>query len=169
MKVPAERLRQVLGICDVNFVPGKHGLAVVDQPLVPGRIERKRLMRRTVLKLATAAAALAFALIGASASKPDPDSGRGLFERRCTGCHALDGLKAAPPLRGVFGKSVGRNPQFPYSDALKNARVSWDEATLDRWLADPEAVVPGNDMSFRLDNAAERADIVAYLKQLGGN
>jgi len=126
-------------------------------------------MRRILLKLATAAMALTFALVGASVSKPDPDRGRVLFERRCTGCHALDGLKAAPPLRGVFGKPAARNPQYSYSDALRSARFSWDEATLDRWLADPDAVAPGNDMSFRLDNAAERADIVAYLKQLGGS
>jgi cytochrome c len=125
------------------------------------------MMRRNVCKVATAAMALAFVLAGASDSKPDAGRGRVLFERRCTGCHALDGLKAAPPLRGVFGKPVARNATYPYSDALKSARLSWDEATLDRWLTDPEAVVPGNDMSFRLDNSAERADIVAYLKQLG--
>jgi cytochrome c len=125
------------------------------------------MMRRTFLKFATGAMALTFGLIGASVAKPDPEQGRALFDRRCTGCHALDGLKAGPPLRAVFGKSAGRNPQFPYSDALKNARVLWDEETLDRWLADPDALIPGNDMSFRLDSAAERAHIVAYLKQLG--
>jgi cytochrome c len=124
-------------------------------------------MRRTVWKLVIAAMALAVLLAGASDAKPDAVRGRALFERRCTGCHALDGLKAGPPLRGVFGRAVARDPRYPYSDALKNARFSWDEATLDRWLTDPEAVVPGNDMSFRLDSPAERADIVAYLKQLG--
>ena len=125
-------------------------------------------MGRRSFKLATVALGLRVALIGASGSKPDPDQGRVLFEKRCTGCHALDRSKAGPPLRGVFGNAAGRNPQYPYSDALKNAHVSWDNSTLDRWLADPEAVVPGSDMSFRLESAAERADIVAYLKQLGG-
>ena len=122
---------------------------------------------RTPWKLAAAAMALTFAVLGDSAAKPDPARGRDLVQRRCGGCHALDGLKAAPPLRGVFGKPAARNPQFPYSDALKAARPTWDEATLDRWLADPEAVAPGNDMSFRLDSADERADIIAWLKQLG--
>ena len=125
-------------------------------------------MRPALLKLTTAALATTFALIGASASKPDPGQGRVLFERRCTGCHALDRVKAGPPLGGIFGKAAGRNSQYPYSDALKNAHVLWDEGTLDRWLADPEAIVPGNDMSFRLESADERADIVAYLRQLGG-
>ncbi len=44
--------------------------------------------------------------------------------------------------------------------------MRWDETTLNKWLADPDCLVPGSDMSFRLDNAAERADIIAYLKQL---
>src|SRR5436309_3241870 len=110
-------------------------------------------MRGAILQLATAALALTVALICASGSKPDPDQGRALFERRCADLHTLERLKAGPPLRAVFGKAAGRNPQFPYSEALKNAHVSWEEATLDRWLADPEAVVPGNDMSFRLESA----------------
>jgi cytochrome c len=125
-------------------------------------------MGRSGLKLVIAVAALTVALIGAPETKPDPARGRASFERRCTGCHSLDTLKAGPPLREVFGKPVASNPKYPYTDAMKNAHFSWDEATLDRWLTDPEAVVPGNDMSFRLDIAAERADIIAYLKQLGG-
>ena len=125
-------------------------------------------MARAWCKLATVTLTLAFAWIGNSASTADPGRGRALLERRCAGCHSVDGMKAAPPLRAVFGKAAASHPKYPYSDALKNAHLSWDEATLDRWLADPDALVPGNDMSFRLDNAAERADIVAYLKQLGG-
>ena len=124
-------------------------------------------MPRALLKVATAAALSLFAWIGASAAAPDATRGRTLFEKRCTGCHAVDGIKAAPPLRGIFHKPAARNAKFPYSDALKSAHLTWDEATLDRWLADPDATVPGNDMSFRLDKADERADIVAYLKQLG--
>ena len=98
-------------------------------------------MRRTSLQLAIAGAALAFASIGASVASPDPDQGRALFARRCIGCHDLDGVKAGPPLRGIFGKPVARNASYPYSDALKNAHLSWDEATLNRWLADPDALV----------------------------
>ena len=47
------------------------------------------------------------------------------------------------------------------------SHVTWDEATLDKWLADPDRVIAGNDMSFRLNDAGERADIVAYLKEKG--
>lgn len=98
----------------------------------------------------------------------DADHGREAFEKRCTGCHSLDKPKVGPPLRGVYGRTAGKDPQFPYSDALKKASVTWDESTLDRWLSDTESVIPDNDMTFRLNDRAERADIIAYLKQVSG-
>jgi cytochrome c len=114
------------------------------------------------------AAAMTLWLVMASAAdwRGDAERGRVVFERRCTGCHSLDGMKSAPPLRHVFGGPAARDAQYPYSAALKDARIAWDEKTLDRWLTDPEAVVPGNDMAFRLAGGEERADIIAYLKQL---
>jgi cytochrome c len=121
----------------------------------------------SVMKMVIAALGGTFlAVIGAAGSGTDANHGRELFERRCTGCHALDQVKAAPRLRGVFGRAAAQDEQFPYSDALKRARVTWDETTLDKWLTDPDSLIPETDMSFRLDNAAERADIIAYLKRL---
>ena len=120
-----------------------------------------RRYRRLIL-LSGCCAALAAFLGG---SEPDAAArGREVFEKRCTGCHALDGARVGPPLRGVFGRRAAAEPGFPYSDALKKAQFTWDEARLDRWLADPDSLIPGNDMSFRLDNAAERSAIIAYLK-----
>jgi len=108
-----------------------------------------------------------FAIIaGAPAASVKP--GRDLFEKRCTGCHALDESKAGPPLRRVFSRRSASDPQFPYSDALKKAQITWDTETLNRWLLNPDSVVPDNDMSFRLENADERAAIIAYLKELSG-
>ena len=98
----------------------------------------------------------------------DAQRGRETFEKTCTGCHALDRGKVGPPLRSVYGRSAGKDSQFSYSDAVKGASVRWDETTLDRWLTDTESVIPGNDMSFRLNDAGKRADIIAYLKQLSG-
>jgi cytochrome c len=94
------------------------------------------------------------------------DKGHELFNKRCSGCHAIDATKAGPPLRGVYGRSAAADPHFPYSDALRKAHVVWNGEALDLWLADPDKFVPGNDMSFRLDSAGERSAIVAYLKQL---
>jgi cytochrome c len=101
-----------------------------------------------------------------AASTPDARRGQDAFGKRCTGCHALDRIKVGPPLRRVYGRQAGQDSEFSYSDALKSTAVTWDEATLERWLTDTNSIVPENNMSFRLDDAAERADIIAYLKQL---
>jgi cytochrome c len=123
---------------------------------------------KSAIHLAFAAAISCAALVSSAEVKADPARGAQLFQKRCTGCHALDRVKAAPPVRGIFGRAAGRDGLYPYSDSMKQARVVWDEQTLDRWLADPDGLIPGNDMTFRLESAAERADIIAYLKSLGG-
>jgi cytochrome c len=113
-------------------------------------------------------AAWACAAPAMAASPKDPPRGRDAFEKRCTGCHALDKTKIGPPLRSVYGRRAGADPAFAYSDAMKPGAVTWDESTLDRWLTDTESVLPGNDMAFRLNVASDRADIIAYLRQLSG-
>jgi cytochrome c len=120
---------------------------------------------RTTLTILTGVVCATLAI---AASAKDPGLGRDAFEKRCTGCHALDKVKIGPSLRGVYGRAAGKDPQFSYSDALKSASVAWEESTLDRWLNDTESVIPDNDMSFRLNDPAERASIIAYLRQLSG-
>jgi cytochrome c len=94
--------------------------------------------------------------------------GEDLFVRRCTGCHQLDKVRVGPPLRNVFGRSAGSDADFPYSAGLKSLHLKWDEATLDKWLTDPETLVPDTDMAFRLSNAEERGAIIAYLRNVQG-
>lgn len=109
----------------------------------------------------------AAAVIAPFTARTQPTArGQELFERRCTGCHALDRDKEGPRLGGVYGRVSGAVPSFHYSDALKNAHIPWDAESLDRWLADPESFVPDNDMAFQVESAAERSEIVAYLKQM---
>ena len=120
-------------------------------------------MKTTITILA---GALCATIAIAASVAADTGRGRDAFEKRCTGCHALDRIKVGPRLRGVYGRQAGKDPEFIYSDAVKAAPVIWDESTLDRWLTDTESVIPGNDMSFRLDNADERGNIIAYLRQL---
>ena len=91
-------------------------------------------------------------------------AGKDIFEKRCTGCHALDSQRAGPKLRGVYGRKAGTVDGFPYSDELKASRIVWDAVTLDKWLTDPEALVPGNDMAFRVSKAEERAAIIEFLR-----
>src|ERR1700675_223676 len=97
---------------------------------------------RTTLTILTG---VVWATIAMAASAKDPGSGRDAFEKRCTGCHALDTIKVGPRLRGVYGRNAGKDARFSYSDAVKSATVTWDEVTLDRWLADTESVIPDND------------------------
>src|ERR1700733_4106570 len=92
--------------------------------------------------------------------------GKSLFEKRCSGCHALDADHEGPRLRGVFGRSAGKVKTFKYSEALQRTKVTWDEAELDRWLTDTESVAPDNDMGFRVPKPDERAAIISYLKSL---
>lgn len=89
---------------------------------------------------------------------------------RCAVCHdATKGgpNKLGPNLYGTYGKSAGVHAGFRYSDALKGAGLKWDDATLDKWLENPRALVPGNSMSFPgLKDAAKRQELIAYLKSL---
>ena len=96
----------------------------------------------------------------------DPAEGARLF-RACAACHSLDPgqHRTGPSLAGVFGRKAGTAEGFRrYSPALKDANVVWNEETLDPWIADPQAFIPGNRMAFRgLPDARERADLIAYL------
>jgi cytochrome c len=110
-----------------------------------------------------------FLVVAASYAMPqsrDATKGNELFQRRCGGCHSLDRPMERPRLRGVYGRRSGATPDFQYSDALKNARITWNDTTLDKWLTDTEGLVPDNDMTFRVPNAEERRQIIAYLKTL---
>ena len=114
-------------------------------------------MRRIAI---TALATLSIVL---AQQKPN---GKDLFERRCTGCHALDRDKEGPRLRGVYGRRSGTVASFPYSEALKSAHIAWDSTSLDKWLTNPEKLVPDTDMGFHVEDAAERSALIAYLKEL---
>jgi cytochrome c len=94
----------------------------------------------------------------------DADRGKELFEKRCTGCHSLDQDKEGPRLRGVYGRQAGKVPGFQYSAALQSSVVTWDDASLDKWLTNPDSLIADNDMTFRVVKPDERADIIRFLK-----
>ena len=96
----------------------------------------------------------------------DPKHGEELFQKRCAACHSLDKEKQGPRLRGVFGRRAGTVATFNYSNALKSANVSWNVDSLNQWLADTDRFIPDNDMNMSFKNPNERADIIAYLRQL---
>ena len=98
----------------------------------------------------------------------NPTRGKALFEKRCTGCHALTQNHDGPQLQGVYGRTSGTVTGFAYSTALKKAQIVWDDNSLERWLTDPDAFIPGNDMDFLVSKSQERQDLISYLKQNSG-
>jgi cytochrome c oxidase assembly protein subunit 11 len=92
------------------------------------------------------------------------DLGGQLFAQDCSGCHELHGVKVGPPLGGVIGRRAGSVAGYHYSPALAQSGIIWNEQTLDKWLAGPQAYVPGALMPLAVADAAARRDIIAYLK-----
>ena len=90
--------------------------------------------------------------------------GERLYQERCGACHSLDEHGAGPKHRGLLGRKAATQAGFEYSAALAASKIVWSSQTLERWIADPNALVPGNRMIVQLANdAADRAAIVAYL------
>jgi cytochrome c len=112
------------------------------------------------------AVALSLLVLPSSAFAQDAAAGEKLFQSRCTTCHAFDATKKpGPSLAHIVGaKAVGNDPAFKYSKALASSGLTWDEATLDKFLAAPGKLVPGTTMPISVPNPTERANILAYLK-----
>ena len=92
------------------------------------------------------------------------------FNGHCRECHSFvkNDNRLGPSLYGVVGRKAGSEPNFSYSDAVKNSGITWDETTLDKWIKKPNALIPNNNMGTLfsgMPNAKERAKIIAFLKQ----
>ena len=124
--------------------------------------KRVHLLQGTAL---TPAVLFACLLLTTTLSANDVE-GKALFERRCTGCHALKADHEGPRLLGVVGRRAATVPTFEYSKALQSVKFTWDTSLLEKWLTDPDSLVPGTDMSFRVPESEERSAIIAYLKAL---
>ena len=85
---------------------------------------------------------------------------------RCAGCHAIEGNRTGPQHCGLFGRRAGAAPGYAaYSDAMRRSGIVWDRATLDAFLRDPQARVPGTTMGYAgVKDAGDRADLLAWMK-----
>jgi cytochrome c len=120
-----------------------------------------------VIAAALAIVALASATTANGPLKGDPRRGEEIYGR-CGACHALETNRTGPRHCGLFGRSAGTEPGFAYSEAMKRSGIVWDERSLDRFLANPTATVPGTAMGYAgIDDAQERADLIAYLRANG--
>lgn len=108
------------------------------------------------------------ALLGAATAQAAGDAKRGkeLYENRCIACHSIDHSVVGPAHKGVFGRRAGQVAGYDYSAALKKSKLVWNEKTLDNWLANPEKTIPGQKMGYSVPEAADRADLIAYLRSV---
>jgi cytochrome c len=107
-------------------------------------------------------------LIAAAASVAQKSNSTAGAFNQCEVCHSGDGVNGTgPTLKGIIGRQSGAVAGFRYSRAMRNAAITWDEKSLDRYLADPQELVPGNVMPFSgISDPAQRAEIIAYLKTI---
>jgi cytochrome c len=118
------------------------------------------------------------AMLGALAALPlgalpalaagDAAAGKQTFTTTCGVCHsAQPGVnKIGPSLAGIVGSKSGAVPGYSFSPALKAADITWDEQTLDKFLANPMADVHGTKMPISVPNPEERQNVIAYLETL---
>jgi cytochrome c len=119
----------------------------------------------TIVRLASSLIIASIAT-GGSARAQDRERGLQAFAA-CAACHAPDHNGIGPRLAGVVGRTSGTVEGFRYSRAMKNAKIVWDAATLDAYLAEPQKVIPGNLMPFSgIADPRQRADVIAYLGSL---
>jgi cytochrome c len=135
---------------------------------MPGLL-RAAARRPNGIALRRAAALALIATVASSPARAAGDAAHGAqVYRTCGICHSFDKNGAGPRHAGVFGRTAGSVPDYRYSVALQKSGIVWNDATLDKWLADPQALVPGSKMFFALDSAQDRADVIEYLKDKGG-
>jgi cytochrome c len=145
----------------------------------PGTIQETEIMNS--LKLA-GVASLALLLAGCGGNDEDDatpvatqtvarnnaDDAPASFEI-CKACHSVqpgeNGI--GPTLNDIYDSTAGKVPGFEFSPALLQSGIKWDEASLDKWLTNPQAMVPGTKMSFGgMTDAAKRKEVIEYLKTL---
>jgi len=107
-------------------------------------------------------------LLAAGAARADGDAARG--EKKfgdCAACHKLEAgaNNVGPSLHGILARKAGELADFRYSPAIKRSGITWTAETLDKFITDPQALVPGNRMPYAgMAAAADRADLIAYLQ-----
>ena len=103
---------------------------------------------------------------GLSMADAEADLARGeaLYQSRCMKCHTISMNDVGPRHQNVLGRRAGSVADFTYSAALKSSNIVWTEDTLDRWLTNPEALIPGQEMDVRVRSAPDRRLLIGYLK-----
>jgi len=116
----------------------------------------------------TATALVLVFFVSSAVAEGNANRGQRVFQN-CAACHSLDAGKnmTGPSLANLWHRKAGTQQDFTrYSTALVASGIEWNDQTLDAWVADPQHVIPGNEMTFPgIKDAQARADLLAYLKQ----
>jgi len=111
--------------------------------------------------------ALLLTLLPAGAARADGDAARGEVKfQDCAACHKLEAgaNNVGPSLHGIFERKAGELADFRYSPAIKRSGIAWTPEMLDKFITDPQAMVPGNRMPYAgMAGASDRGDLIAYL------
>jgi cytochrome c len=115
----------------------------------------------------TMASLMTLLLVDAAHADGDPARGEARFQE-CAACHRLEAgaNEVGPSLHGVFMRKAGELADFRYSPAMKRSGIIWTAETLDKYIADPQALIPANRMPYAgMAAAGDRADLIAYLQK----
>ncbi len=125
------------------------------------------MMLRSALMAATVAVT---AMATTSAFAADANAGRDFFQQQCALCHRAqpndNGGGQGPNLQGLFGRRAASDPSFGYSQALRDSHLTWNAATLNRFLSSPTSVVPGTAMVITVPRDQDRQNVIAYFREL---
>jgi cytochrome c len=139
----------------LDVFSGKH-IASIEEPQ----------MKTSTIFLTTA---LVVGMAGSVAAQDKAKQGETIFKRTCGACHTVEPGKnrIGPSLAGVVGRKAGTEQGFKYSDAMAKAGVTWSDESLNKYLSDPKAFIPGNKMAFAgLKKDDERAAVIDYLEHV---
>jgi cytochrome c len=115
---------------------------------------------------AVLAGMLALCAAAPAGAAADAQRGEQVYAR-CAACHALAFDRVGPRHCGLFGRQAGNVAGFDYSAAMKNSKITWNEKTLERFIAKPLAMVPGSTMTYDgISDAKDRSDLIAYLQRV---
>jgi glucose/arabinose dehydrogenase len=135
--------------------------------------QTSRTLRTSPVTVAKLTLCFAICVSSAPVFAGDAAAGRSVFQQQCSICHTAargdHGGAQGPSLIGVFGRRAAGDSTFSYTQALRDARLTWDAATLDRFLASPSTIVPGTAMPVAVADHAQRGNLIAYFASLAAS
>jgi cytochrome c len=156
---------------DIWWIGG--GIALMWIKAALEHFKQARQQMEDCMKSRTSTFAALVLLLSAPVTLAEGDAERGAKQfNKCMACHSIKDAanKTGPHLVGIVGRSVAGVAGYKYSPAMlefAKSNASWDEATLDTYLANPKDVVPKSKMAFPgMKKSEERADLIAYLKSV---